>query len=87
MGMVGGLILAWLTVEKLVFGQEIGGRPLLLLGVLLVMIGVQLIATGLIGELLTRVYHEPQGRAQYLLRRSPRPQISTKEEPAACTKR
>jgi hypothetical protein len=36
------------------------------------LIGVQLVATGLIGELLTRIYHEPQGRPQYLLRRQPR---------------
>ena len=72
LGAVGFLILAWLTYEKLALGEEIGGRPLLLLGVLLALIGVQLIATGLIGELLTRVYHEPQGRPQYLLRRQPR---------------
>ena len=72
LGALGFLILAWLTYEKLALGEEIGGRPLLLLGVLLALIGVQLIATGLIGELLTRVYHEPQGRPQYLLRRQPR---------------
>ncbi len=74
LGLAGGLILAWLAFEKLALGHDIGGRPLLLLGVLLVLIGVQLVATGLIGEILTRVYHEPQGRAQYLLRRAPRPQ-------------
>ena len=72
LGAVGFFILAWLTVEKLVLGADIGGRPLLLLGVLLALIGVQLVATGLIGELLTRIYHEPQGRPQYLLRRQPR---------------
>ena len=72
LGAVGFLILAWLTAEKLALGREIGGRPLLLLGVLLGLIGVQLVATGLIGELLTRIYHEPQGRPQYLLRRQPR---------------
>ena len=71
-GAAGFLILAWLTAEKIVLGQDIGGRPLLLLGVLLMLIGVQLVATGLIGELLTRIYHEPQGRPQYLLRRQPR---------------
>jgi len=71
-GGAGFLVLAWLTAEKLAFGHEIGGRPLLLLGVLLMLIGVQLVATGVIGELLTRIYHEPQGRAQYLLRRQPR---------------
>jgi glycosyltransferase involved in cell wall biosynthesis len=71
-GIAGFLILAWLALEKVFLGQDIGGRPLLLLGVLLAVIGVQLVATGLIGELLTRIYHEPQGRPQYLLRRQPR---------------
>jgi glycosyltransferase involved in cell wall biosynthesis len=69
---VGFLVLAYLTIEKLAFGHDIGGRPLLMLGVLLALIGVQLLATGLLGELLTRIYHEPQGRPQYLLRQSPR---------------
>jgi glycosyltransferase involved in cell wall biosynthesis len=72
LGAAGFLILGWLTYEKLALGAEIGGRPLLLLGVLLMLIGAQLVATGLIGELLTRIYHEPQGRPQYLLRRQPR---------------
>jgi glycosyltransferase involved in cell wall biosynthesis len=70
---LGCLILAWLTFEKLVLGANIGGRPLLILGVLLALIGVQLVATGMLGELLTRIYHEPQGRSQYLLRSTPRP--------------
>jgi glycosyltransferase involved in cell wall biosynthesis len=70
--LVGGLILAWLSFDKLVLGHPIGGRPLLLLGALLVLIGVQLVATGVLGELLTRIYHEPQGRSQYVLRSAPR---------------
>ena len=69
---IGGLILAWLAFDKLALGHDIGGRPLLLLGALLALIGVQLLATGLLGELLTRIYHEPQGRPQYLLRPGPR---------------
>jgi glycosyltransferase involved in cell wall biosynthesis len=72
LGSIGFLILAWLTAEKILLERDIGGRPLLLLGVLLMLIGVQLVATGVIGELLTRIYHEPQGRPQYLLRRQPR---------------
>jgi glycosyltransferase involved in cell wall biosynthesis len=70
-GAVGAAILAYLAVDKLVLGHDIGGRPLLLLGLLLTVIGVQFIATGVLGELLIRVYHEPQGRRQYLLRRFP----------------
>jgi glycosyltransferase involved in cell wall biosynthesis len=65
---VGSGLLLYLAVDKLVFGHPIGGRPLLLLGALLTLIGVQLLATGVLGELLTRVYHEPQGRRQYVLK-------------------
>lgn len=48
----GFLILAWLSLQKLLFGASIGNRPLLLLGVLLMILGVQLISTGLVGELV-----------------------------------
>jgi hypothetical protein len=60
--------LSWLAFEKFGLGREIGGRPLLMFGVLLTLVGVQFLATGLVGELLIRIYHEPQGRRQYLLR-------------------
>jgi len=68
---IGGAVLTYLTVHKLVHEDDIGDRPLLLLGVLLVLMGGQLIATGVLGELLTRIYHEPQGRPQYRLRPPP----------------
>jgi glycosyltransferase involved in cell wall biosynthesis len=60
--------LGWLAFEKLALGADIGGRPLLMLGVLLTLVGTQLLAVGLIGELLIRIYHEPKGRRQYILR-------------------
>ena len=66
---LGVALLGWLGVEKFIFGQDIGARPLLMFAVLLTLVGVQLLATGLIGELLIRIYHEPQGRKQYLLRK------------------
>jgi glycosyltransferase involved in cell wall biosynthesis len=69
---LGGAALFYLALEKLLFGHDIGGRPLLLLGALLTLIGVQLLATGVLAELLTRIYHEPQGRRQYVLRRETR---------------
>jgi len=65
---VGFATLAYLAFDKLALGHSIGGRPLLLLGVLLALIGVQMLATGLLGELLIRIYHEPEGRPQYVLR-------------------
>ena len=63
-------ICGYLTLLKLL-GENIGGRPLLMLGVMLVLMGVQLIGLGLLGEVLIRVYHEPEGRDQYRLRPPP----------------
>jgi glycosyltransferase involved in cell wall biosynthesis len=60
----GGLILLYLLVVKLL-GHDIGGRPLLLIGVMLILMGAQMIVAGLIGELLTRIYHEAGGAAQF----------------------
>ncbi|MGD9772985.1 glycosyltransferase family 2 protein [Diaphorobacter sp.] len=60
----GALILTWLLVQKLM-GEDIGGRPLLMAGMMLVLIGAQFIAAGLIGELLTRIYHEAGGAPQF----------------------
>jgi len=60
----GMLILGWLFMLKLL-GEDIGGRPLLLAGVMLVLMGAQMIAAGLIGELLTRIYHETGGAPQF----------------------
>ncbi len=63
----GCLMLGWLLVLKL-FGFDIGGRPMLLGGMMFVLLGMQLLGMGVLGELLTRIYHEPQGRKQYLLK-------------------
>jgi glycosyltransferase involved in cell wall biosynthesis len=79
---IGFATLAYLAFDKLVRGHDIGGRPLLLLGVLLALIGVQMLATGLLGELLTRIYHEPEGRPQYVLRAAPRPRKGSSAESA-----
>ncbi len=52
--LAGGLIDAWLSVRKLVFGEPLSNRPLLFLGILLLIVGLQLISLGLIGEMITR---------------------------------
>jgi glycosyltransferase involved in cell wall biosynthesis len=53
----GVAILAYLTVVK-IGGAGIGSRPLLLLGVLLVVVGIQFLSLGLIGEMLTSQHAE-----------------------------
>jgi glycosyltransferase involved in cell wall biosynthesis len=57
-----------LTYVKLVLGEMIGNRPLLILSVLLLVTGVQLFCFGLLAELLMRTYHESQGRPIYRVR-------------------
>jgi glycosyltransferase involved in cell wall biosynthesis len=69
---VGGAILAYLFALKL-GGADIGGRPLLLGGAFMLLMGVQLVGMGLLGEILVRIYHEPHGRSHYLVRETPRP--------------
>lgn len=51
-GITGFSILALLSIQKIFFGSGIGQRPLFFLGILLLLLGVQLISTGLIGELI-----------------------------------
>jgi len=48
----GVLINLWLSIDKLVFGNPLGDRPLLLLGLLLILFGAQLFTTGLLGEMV-----------------------------------
>jgi len=65
---VGGAISLYLTVLKLFFGEELSRRPLLMLGVLLILMGVQLISMGLLGEITIRTYHESQSKPTYVIR-------------------
>lgn len=61
-----GLLLAvFLTAQKFFYGVDIGGRPLLLLAVLLIVVSFQFVTMGLLGEMLARTYHESQDRPIY----------------------
>ncbi|MDP4610875.1 MAG: glycosyltransferase family 2 protein [Opitutales bacterium] len=53
-GFIGFVTLAWLSFSKMFFGTEIGGRPLFFLGILLLLLGAQLVSLGLIAEMITR---------------------------------
>ena len=69
LGGIGGALLGYLLVLK-IGGADIGDRPMLLTGILLVLMGVQLLTTGVLGELLARTYYESnraEGRAYTLI--------------------
>jgi glycosyltransferase involved in cell wall biosynthesis len=61
LGAIGTLVLAYLTVLK-VTGEAIGHRPLLILGVLLVVVGLQLFSLGLLGEMIRSLHEERAGQ-------------------------
>lgn len=59
---VGGFIIsAYLSIQKWVYGLPIGRRPLLFLGILLILVGVILFVTGLLGEMIARNRDENSG--------------------------
>ena len=64
----GFVIAVYLTMVKLLLKQSIGARPLLLLAILLIMVGIQLLTMGLLGELVVRTYHETQNKPIYVVR-------------------
>jgi glycosyltransferase involved in cell wall biosynthesis len=66
---IGFLMALYLSYEKIILGYDIGGRPLLLLAILLLIMGLQLVVMGLLGEMLARVYHESQGKSIYVVKR------------------
>lgn len=68
-GISGFAILIHLAYIKIFHNISIWGRPLLLLGILLMLIGLQLLAMGLLGEMLSRIYRETAGRPTYAVRK------------------
>ncbi len=75
----GFLINLYLLTIK-IMGDDIWGRPILILGVTLVLAGIQFFFFGLLAELLTRVYHEAQNKKTYSVR-----EISVGKDQAATT--
>jgi glycosyltransferase involved in cell wall biosynthesis len=66
--LLGGGITILLGLQKIFFDAQLANRPLLLLGILLIVIGVQFISMGLIGEMLARTYHESQEKPIYVIK-------------------
>ncbi|MFI9651356.1 glycosyltransferase [Guyparkeria halopsychrophila] len=65
-GLLGGLGMFYLLVEKML-GHDIGDRPLLLVSILFILIGVQMLTTGVLSEMLSRTYYESRDVRTYHL--------------------
>ncbi len=68
-GIFGVGLLALLTYQRFVDHQPMGNRPLLSLGVMMVIIGLQFLVFGLLAEVLARTYYESQSKKTYVVRR------------------
>jgi len=68
-GGLGFVIALIMTIQRTFFGMPMANRPLLLLAVLLLFMGMQFISMGLLGELQVRTYHESQGKPIYVVRK------------------
>jgi glycosyltransferase involved in cell wall biosynthesis len=67
-GGAGFLLALYYTIQRLFFAVPLWGKPGLILAVLLMLVGVQLISIGLLGELQVRTYYETQAKATYTVR-------------------
>jgi glycosyltransferase involved in cell wall biosynthesis len=68
LGGLSGLILAYLFVDKFILGNDIGTRPLFLIGVMLFLSAVQLITTGIVAEMIARTYYRDDNSVSYIVR-------------------
>jgi glycosyltransferase involved in cell wall biosynthesis len=68
-GFLGGALALVLTAQRQLYGVPLSDRPLLLLAVLLIFVGVQFVTIGLVAEMLARTYHESQNKPTYYIRK------------------
>jgi len=66
--LIGMSLNVYLLIDK-ILGASIGGRPLLTLGLLLTVAGIQLITTGFIADLIMRTYYEAQNKKPYKIKK------------------
>jgi len=67
-GSAGFSITAYLIIMRIFFNQSLADRPLFILSIFMIFIGIQLITMGLLAEINMRIYHEAQDKPTYVIR-------------------
>jgi len=67
-GLAGLIMGFYLSYQRLIVQVSLADRPLLLLAVLLIIIGIQFITIGLLAEIMSRAYHESSEKSIYFIR-------------------
>lgn len=66
-GMVGFIIVSYLVMEKILYSTGLADRPLFLIGLFLIVIGIQFLAFGILADILLKVYFGQSGKKTYLI--------------------
>ncbi|RUM42031.1 MAG: glycosyltransferase [Desulfocapsa sp.] len=66
---IGFATIFFMLIQRQFFGVPMGDRPLLMLAVLMIFMGIQFVTSGLLAELVVRTYHESQHKPIYYVRR------------------
>ncbi len=69
LSITGGLLGTYMGIERLFLGRGLSDRPLFLLAILMVIIGVQFIVSGILADILLKVYYGQNERKNYLIER------------------
>jgi glycosyltransferase involved in cell wall biosynthesis len=64
----GAGLVGYLGFERIILGVHLANRPIVLLSILMVVVGVQFVSIGLLGEMMVRTYHESQSKPIYRVR-------------------
>jgi glycosyltransferase involved in cell wall biosynthesis len=64
----GGVLINFYLLILKIMGEDIWGRPILLVGFILLLGGVQLITTGIVAEIIVRTYFESQDKKTYTVK-------------------
>jgi glycosyltransferase involved in cell wall biosynthesis len=68
LGAISVLILSYLFVDKFIMGNDIGTRPMLMVGVVFLLSSLQLITTGILAEMIARTYYRDDASPNYIVR-------------------
>ncbi|VVB94832.1 Glycosyltransferase AglD [uncultured archaeon] len=70
LGISGTLLGGYMGIERLFFGKGLSDRPLFLLAILMVIIGVQFVASGILADIMCKLYYGQNERKNYLIEKT-----------------
>ncbi|WP_017446124.1 glycosyltransferase family 2 protein [Gayadomonas joobiniege] len=68
-GAIGSGLLSWLLFVKFALGEDIGQRPMLIVAVLMLVMALQFLTTGVVAEMLTRIFYQKTEHQNFIVRR------------------